>query len=164
MAALTRHDLAAGTLLIGSATADPAVAAPSRLQHLEAEILAVGRLTAELNARDHDTEEEWSAWSKREGALLREIHALPATVENARLKARGILQIYNGDLNDWGAATWPPISRARSSALWRVPHDGLDFSQKRAWPDGRAVSHRRSRRRRSGDRVRRHHQRRRPIP
>jgi hypothetical protein len=36
-----------------------------------------------------------------------------------------------------------------------VPHDGLDFSQKRAWPDGRAVSHCRSHPRRSGDRVRR---------
>jgi hypothetical protein len=99
---ITHRGVAAVVPALTADLAAPAVATPSRLQHLEAEILAVGRLTAELNARDDATEEEWSAWCKREGALVREIHALPATAENARLKAQGILQIYNGDLNDWG--------------------------------------------------------------
>jgi hypothetical protein len=100
---VTRRGIAAGAIGFG-ALAIPAVAAapPSHLSRLNHEATALRTLTASLNARDDVTAKEWSDWSEREKVFLREVEALPPTAETARLKARAITQIYEGQLEDWG--------------------------------------------------------------
>jgi hypothetical protein len=75
---------------------------------------AIAALTARLNADPGATEGEWDAWRDREGALLREVVALPATRENAAIKARAVGMMYDGRWSDFeGNGTFDLILAAQ---------------------------------------------------
>lgn len=75
----------------------PAIASGTRASFYYAELDAIDALTARLEADPH-TDAEWDHWEQWTTRVWGEIEALPSTPENARIKARAVWSIINGDL------------------------------------------------------------------
>lgn len=81
-----------------SACANPVPSADGVSPYL-AELDAIDAFTRKLDAGDHP-QAEWDRWEEWTRRVYREIEALPCTPENARIKARAIWTITNGEVED----------------------------------------------------------------
>jgi len=95
---MDRRSLLAAIPAAAVAVAAPALAVPTTSSYFD-ELDAIDRETARLNAGSFD-QASWDrlgAWSSR---VWREIEALPPSAGNAKLKARAVWSICEGDMED----------------------------------------------------------------
>ena len=95
-----RSLLASGLATVVAVGAAPAaLAIPSAPSPFFAELDAIDRESARLNAGSFD-EATWDRWDEWSNRIYREIEALPPTPENAKIKARAIWSIIDGDMEN----------------------------------------------------------------
>lgn len=93
----SRRSILAAAMMVPVAIATPVKAALSN--DYMARLYELDLWTAQLENSDVP-DEEWSRWEAESSRLWKEIAALPATPETAKIKARCIHSICNGRLED----------------------------------------------------------------
>ncbi|WP_422057309.1 hypothetical protein [Sphingomonas sp.] len=113
-----RRGLLGITAMIPLAGIEAALAAPMPGAAIEAAIRAVDTEALQLRAADAP-QAAWNAWEDRMDAAYAAVAALPNTAANARLRAKAILSICGGDLDDVndGSATIDRLVRDLIVAL-----------------------------------------------
>lgn len=122
---MNRRDLLAVAIAAPVVISAPAVAATGGSGLFYAELDAIDALTAHLNAHSVD-EAEWDRWEQWTNRVWREIEALPPSEENAKLKARAIWSIIEGNVDDLnqGQSTVCRMVRQIVSSLAGVGRNG----------------------------------------
>lgn len=87
----------ATVVAVGAAPA--ALAIPAKPSPFLAELDAIDQESARLNAGNFD-EATWDRWDEWSNRVYREIETLPPTPENAKIKARAIWSIAEGDMEN----------------------------------------------------------------
>lgn len=124
-----RSILAAGMATVVAVGPSPfplatAGAAPDNSRY-STELDAIDALAAHLNAVS-ESEAEWDRWEAWSNRVYREIESLPHSPENAKLKARAIWSITNGNMEDVnrGESTVCRLIRQIVSGLAGSVHHG----------------------------------------